>query len=165
MPGIEKLGQLSPAPNLAISLNATTDEVRDRIMPVNRKWPIAKLLEAARRFPLAHGRRVTYEYVLLAGVNDSDADADRLVRLLRGMPCKVNLIPWNPFPGAGFRTSPRARILAFQQTLADTGLVATIRKTRGDNIDAACGQLVGRVRDRTKRTLRIHAARTAPATH
>ena len=103
VPGIEKLGQLSPAPNLAISLNATTDEVRDRIMPVNRKWPIAKLLEAARKFPLAHGRHVTFEYVLLAGVNDSDADADRLIRLLRGMPCKVNLIPWNPFPGPGLR--------------------------------------------------------------
>jgi len=95
--GIEKLGHLMPAPNLAISLNATTDEVRDRLMPVNRRWPIAVLLDAARRFPLSHGRRVTFEYVLLAGVNDSDADADRLPRLLRGIPAKVNLIPWNPF--------------------------------------------------------------------
>src|SRR5207237_3661280 len=86
VPGIEKLGQMTPAPNLAISLNATTDEVRDRIMPVNRRWPIAALLEAARRFPLAHGRRVTFEYVLLAAVNDSDADADRLPRLLLGVP-------------------------------------------------------------------------------
>ncbi len=101
--GIEKLGQLMPAPNLAISLNATTDEVRDRLMPVNRRWPIAALLDAARRFPLSHGRRVTFEYVLLAGVNDSDADAERLPRLLRGIPSKVNLIPWNPFAGPGVR--------------------------------------------------------------
>jgi 23S rRNA (adenine2503-C2)-methyltransferase len=172
VPGIEKLGLLSPAPNLAISLNATTDEVRDRIMPVNRKWPIAKLLEAARRFPLAHGRRVTYEYVLLAGVNDSDADADRLVRLLRGMPCKVNLIPWNPFnkignpervpdappatgsagqsPSAPTRSGPQferpsaERIRTFQQRLRAANMAVYIRSPRGDDIDAACGQLAAR---------------------
>jgi 23S rRNA (adenine2503-C2)-methyltransferase len=144
VPGIEKLGQLSPAPNLAISLNATTDEVRDRIMPVNRKWPIAKLLEAARRFPLAHGRRVTYEYVLLAGVNDSDADADRLVRLLRGMPCKVNLIPWNPFQGPAFERPSAERIRTFQERLRAAHMAVYIRTPRGDDIDAACGQLAAR---------------------
>jgi 23S rRNA (adenine2503-C2)-methyltransferase len=147
VPGIEKLGQLSPAPNLAISLNATTDEVRDRIMPVNRKWPIAKLLEAARRFPLAHGRRVTFEYVMLAGVNDTDADADRLVRLLRGMPCKVNLIPWNPFQGPEFERPSAERIRTFQERLRAAHMAVYIRTPRGDDIDAACGQLAARPAD------------------
>jgi 23S rRNA (adenine2503-C2)-methyltransferase len=144
VPGIEQLGLLAPTPNLAISLNATTDEVRDRIMPVNRKWPIAKLLEAARRFPLSHGRRVTFEYVLLAGVNDSDADADRLVRLLRGLPCKVNLIPWNPFPGPAFERPSAERIRTFQERLRAAAMAVYIRTPRGDDIDAACGQLAAR---------------------
>ena len=144
VPGIEKLSQLSPAPNLAISLNATTDEVRDRIMPVNRKWPIAKLLEAARKFPLSHGRYVTFEYVLLAGVNDSADDADRLVRLLRGMTCKVNLIPWNPFPGPVFERPTPERIRAFQERLRAASMTVYIRTPRGDDIDAACGQLAAR---------------------
>jgi 23S rRNA (adenine2503-C2)-methyltransferase len=144
VPGIEKLGQLSPAPNLAISLNATTDEVRDRIMPVNRKWPIARLLEAARAFPLAHGRRVTFEYVMLAGVNDSDADADRLIRLLRGMPSKVNLIPWNPFQGPQFERPSAERIRTFQERLRAAHMAVYIRTPRGDDIDAACGQLAAK---------------------
>jgi 23S rRNA (adenine2503-C2)-methyltransferase len=144
VPGIEKLGKLSPAPNLAISLNATTDEVRDRIMPVNRKWPIAELLAAARRFPLAHGRRVTYEYVLLAGVNDTDADADRLVKLLSGSPCKVNLIPWNPFQGPQFQRPSAERIRTFQERLRASNMAVYIRTPRGDDIDAACGQLAAR---------------------
>jgi 23S rRNA (adenine2503-C2)-methyltransferase len=142
--GIEKLGQLMPAPNLAISLNATTDEVRDRLMPVNRRWPIAALLDAARRFPLSHGRRVTFEYVLLAGVNDSDADADRLPRLLRGIPTKVNLIPWNPFAGPPFARPSAERIRTFQERLRAGGLAVYIRTPRGDDIDAACGQLAAR---------------------
>ena len=149
--GIEKLAAISPAPNLAISLNATTDEVRDRIMPINRRWNIAALLDAARRFPLSHGRRVTFEYVLLAGVNDADADADRLVRLLRGIPSKVNLIPWNGFPveteaGPVFRFErPSAeRIRTFQERLRASDLAVYIRSPRGDDIDAACGQLAAR---------------------
>jgi 23S rRNA (adenine2503-C2)-methyltransferase len=142
--GIEKLGQLMPAPNLAVSLNATTDEVRDRIMPVNRRWPIAALLDAVRRFPLSHGRRVTFEYVLLAGVNDSDADADRLPRLLRGIPTKVNLIPWNPFAGPAFARPSAERIRTFQERLRAGGLAVYIRTPRGDDIDAACGQLAAR---------------------
>jgi len=145
VPGIEKLGALMPAPNLAISLNATTDEVRDRIMPVNRRWPIAALLDAARRFPLSHGRRVTFEYVLLAGVNDSDADAERLPRLLRGIPTKVNLIPWNPFAGPAFTRPSAERIRTFQERLRAGGLAVYIRTPRGDDIDAACGQLAARV--------------------
>ena len=100
---------------------------------------------------------VTFEYVMLDGVNDSADQARELAGLVRDVPCKFNLIPWNPFPGAAFRTSPRARILAFQKTLMDAGFVTTIRKTRGEDIDAACGQLAGRVQDRTKRHIRIHA--------
>jgi 23S rRNA (adenine2503-C2)-methyltransferase len=142
--GIEALAKLVPAPNLAISLNATTDEVRDRIMPVNKRWPIAALLAAARAFPLAHNRRITFEYVLLAGVNDSDADADRLGRLLRGMRAKVNLIPWNPFQGPAFQRPDDRRIMRFQELVRATGLPVYIRTPRGDDIDAACGQLAAR---------------------
>ena len=157
--GIEKLAALyrdgeagripgatrdASAPNLAISLNATTDEVRDRIMPINKRWPIAELLEAARRFPLSHGRRVTFEYVMLAGVNDSDADADRLPRLLRGIPAKVNLIPWNGFSGPEFSRPSAERIRTFQERVRATGMAIYIRSPRGDDIDAACGQLAAR---------------------
>jgi 23S rRNA (adenine2503-C2)-methyltransferase len=144
VPAIEKLGSISPVPNLAISLNATTDEVRDRLMPVNRRWPIARLLEAARRFPLGHGRRVTFEYVMLAGVNDTDADADRLPKLLRGIPSKVNLIPWNGFPGPELARPSAERIRTFQERLRAGGLAVYIRTPRGDDIDAACGQLAAR---------------------
>ncbi|HVY39051.1 MAG TPA: 23S rRNA (adenine(2503)-C(2))-methyltransferase RlmN [Polyangia bacterium] len=157
--GIEKLAAISPAPNLAISLNATTDEVRDRIMPINRRWNIAALLDAARRFPLSHGRRVTFEYVLLAGVNDTDADADRLIKLLRGIPSKVNLIPWNGFPidtpeGPVFRFQrPSAeRIRTFQERLRASELAVYIRSPRGDDIDAACGQLAARTLDGAPRS-------------
>jgi 23S rRNA (adenine2503-C2)-methyltransferase len=144
VPGIEKLGQLMPAPNLAVSLNATTDEVRDQLMPVNKRWPIAALLDATRKFPLAHNRRVTFEYVMLAAMNDSDADADRLPRLLRGIPSKVNLIPWNPFPGTPYQRPSAERIRTFQERLRAGGLAVYIRTPRGDDIDAACGQLAGR---------------------
>jgi 23S rRNA (adenine2503-C2)-methyltransferase len=142
--GIEELGKLDPAPNLAISLNATTDEVRSRIMPVNKRWNIAALVDAARRFPVAHGRSVTFEYVLLAGVNDSDADADRLVKLLRGFTCKVNVIPWNPFAGPEFQRPSDERIFAFQARVRASGIPVYIRTPRGEDIDAACGQLAAR---------------------
>ena len=147
VPGIEKLGQLMPAPNLAISLNATTDEVRDRIMPVNRRWPIAALLDAARRFPLAHGRRVTFEYVLLAGVNDSDADADRLPRLLRGIPSKVNLIPWNPFPGPPFERPSAERIRTFQERLRGAAWPSTSARRAATTSTPPAGQLAARRSD------------------
>jgi 23S rRNA (adenine2503-C2)-methyltransferase len=142
--GIEELAQTQPAPNLAISLNATTDEVRSQLMPVNRRWNIAALLDAARRFPLAHHRRVTFEYVLLDGVNDHDQDAARLPRLLRGIPSKVNLIPWNPVAGIAFRRPTEERIFAFQNALRAAGLPVYIRTPRGDDVDAACGQLAAR---------------------
>jgi 23S rRNA (adenine2503-C2)-methyltransferase len=147
--GIDQLAKLEPAPNLAISLNATTDEIRDQLMPVNRRWPLETLLAAARRFPLAHHRKITFEYVLLAGVNDSDADAARLPRLLRGLPCMVNLIPWNPFAGPAFQRPSEERILRFQEIVRASGLPVYIRTPRGDDIDAACGQLAARVPDVT----------------
>lgn len=127
--------------NLAVSLTATTDALRERLMPVNRRWPLAALLDACRRVPLPRRKRITFEYVMLDGVNDSDADARRLVRLLHGLRAKVNLIPFNPFPGAGFAPSPRARLVRFQALLREHGLNATIRESRGRDIQAACGQL------------------------
>jgi 23S rRNA (adenine2503-C2)-methyltransferase len=158
---IDELAKLEPAPNLAISLNATTDEVRSQIMPVNKRWPIATLLEAARRFPLAHNRKVTFEYVLLAGVNDSDEDAARLPRLLRGIECKVNVIPWNPFNGPAYQRPSDERVLAFQAVARAGGLPVYIRTPRGDDIDAACGQLAAR--EIAPDTASLIPLRTAPA--
>jgi 23S rRNA (adenine2503-C2)-methyltransferase len=142
--GIDLLAKTRPLPNLAISLNATTDEIRSEIMPVNRRWNIAALLAAAKRFPLAHHRRVTFEYVLLAGVNDSDVDAARLPRLLAGIPSKVNLIPWNPTLGLPFERPSEERILAFQNQVRRPDLPVYIRTPRGDDAAAACGQLAAR---------------------
>jgi 23S rRNA (adenine2503-C2)-methyltransferase len=127
--------------NLAVSLHAPTDRQRERLVPVNRRYPLAVLLAACREVPLARRKRITFEYVMLAGENDSDADARALVRLLHGLRAKVNLIPWNPFPGAAFTPSPRARIVRFQALLRQHGLSATIRESRGQDIQAACGQL------------------------
>jgi 23S rRNA (adenine2503-C2)-methyltransferase len=144
VPGIEKLASEELQPNLAISLNATTDEVRDVLMPINKKWPIARLLEAIKKMPLERKRRVTFEYVLLDGVNDSDADARRLATLLHGIPSKVNLIPWNPHPLAPYKRPADARVRAFQDVLRNRGMAVYVRKSRGDDIDAACGQLAAR---------------------
>ena len=165
VPAIDKLRDDCPVA-LAVSLHAGNDTLRDQLVPINRKYPLAQLLAACLRY-LERAPRdfVTFEYVMLDGVNDSTGHARELAALVRDVPCKFNLIPWNPFAGADFKTSPRARILAFQAALTDAGYVATIRKTRGDDIDAACGQLAGRVQDRTKRTLRIQPARATPATH
>jgi 23S rRNA (adenine2503-C2)-methyltransferase len=126
---------------LAVSLGATTDEQREPLMPINRRYPLQTLMATCRALPIAQRRRITFEYVLLAGVNDSPADAVRLVSLLHGMRAKVNLIPFNPFPQAGFRGSPRPTILRFQRDLLRRGLHATIRESRGGDIQAACGQL------------------------
>jgi 23S rRNA (adenine2503-C2)-methyltransferase len=141
VPGIEQLGRSGLGVNLAISLNATTDEMRDEIMPINRKWNIAALLDAVRRFPLDRRRRVTFEYVLLAGKNDADGDAARLPKLLRGIPSKVNLIPWNPHPAAHYQRPTWERVMAFQAALMAAGVPVYVRKPRGDDIAAACGQL------------------------
>ncbi|HEY3354788.1 MAG TPA: 23S rRNA (adenine(2503)-C(2))-methyltransferase RlmN [Polyangia bacterium] len=142
VPGIERLGREPFQVNLAVSLNATTDEVRTRLMPINKKYPLATLLGAIRAYPLARRRRVTFEYVLLAGVNDTDADARRLVKLLHGIPAKVNLIPWNPHPTLPFARPAREHVLHFQAELKRHGIGAYLRETRGDDIAAACGQLV-----------------------
>jgi 23S rRNA (adenine2503-C2)-methyltransferase len=127
---------------LAVSLNATTDAQRDRIMPINRRWPIGELLAACRAFPMRQGRRITFEYVLLDAFNDTDADATRLARLVAGIPAKVNLIPYNDNPGLGFRAPAPARVEAFHRILLDRNITAVVRKNRGDDIAAACGQLV-----------------------
>ncbi|MFO1399106.1 MAG: 23S rRNA (adenine(2503)-C(2))-methyltransferase RlmN [Burkholderiales bacterium] len=153
VPLIDRLREECPVA-LAVSLHASNDALRDEIVPINRKHPLRELLAACQRYlPAAPRDFVTFEYVMLDGVNDSPAHAAELIALVRDTPCKFNLIPFNPFPGSAFRTSPRARIVAFQQALQDAGLVATIRKTRGDDIDAACGQLAGQVQDRVKRRL------------
>ncbi|MBE7454850.1 MAG: 23S rRNA (adenine(2503)-C(2))-methyltransferase RlmN [Kofleriaceae bacterium] len=144
VPRLEKLGREDVRPNLAVSLNAASDEVRDQIMPINRKWNIGKLLAAIRAYPLEHRRRVTFEYVLLAGVNDALTDAADLARLLRGQRCKVNLIPWNPHPEAPYRRPAPEVIEAFQNECKRLGLPTYLRTPRGDDIDAACGQLANR---------------------
>ena len=142
--------------SLAVSLHAPNDELRDRIMPINRKYPLKELLAACVRY-LDRAPRdfITFEYVMLDGVNDSEAHARELIALLADVPSKINLIPFNPFPDAGFRRSPREVIQRFSNILNEAGIVTTIRKTRGDDIDAACGQLAGKVLDRTRRELRI----------
>lgn len=145
VPRIEQLGQEAPV-NLAISLHAVSDEVRDRIVPINRTYPLERLLGACRDYPLPKGRRITFEYVMLDGVNDSPEEADRLAGLLRGIPAKVNLIPFNPFPQAEFRRSPAAAIDRFRDILLGHGLVAVTREPRGEDIAAACGQLQGQAR-------------------
>ena len=135
---------------LAVSLHAPTDELRNELVPINRKHPIKELLEACWTYLDAqNGRSITFEYVMLAGVNDSDGHALELARLLKGRAAKVNLIPFNHFPGTRYRRSEAQRISRFRDLLNARGVIATTRRTRGDDIDAACGQLVGRVHDRT----------------
>jgi 23S rRNA (adenine2503-C2)-methyltransferase len=141
VPGIEKLGREDLKVNLAISLHAATDEVRDRLMPVNRSFNLKTLMAALRKYPLGSRQRIFFEYVLLEGVNDSPEDAERLAKLLRGIKAKVNLIPFNDWEGAEFRRPPLARILAFQSILLDAGITTTVRWSKGEDIGAACGQL------------------------
>ena len=157
VPAIDRLREACPVA-LAVSLHAPDDALRDRLVPINRKYPVADLLSACLRYIEKAPRDfVTFEYVMLDGINDSPQQARSLAALVREVPCKFNLIPFNPFPKTQFRTSSRARILAFQNVLQDAGFTATVRRTRGDDIDAACGQLAGRVQDRTRRTQRIHS--------
>jgi 23S rRNA (adenine2503-C2)-methyltransferase len=144
VPKLEKLGLETVRPNLAVSLNAANDETRDQIMPINRKWNISKLLAALRAYPLEQRRRITFEYVLLAGVNDSLRDAAQLAQLLRGFRCKVNIIPWNPHPEAPYERPSDVVIEAFQMECKRLGLPTYLRRPRGDDIDAACGQLANR---------------------
>lgn len=143
VPMIERFGQETDV-KLAISLNASTDEQRSKTMPVNRKWNIAALLDACRKLPLRQGRRITFEYVLLKGFNDADEDAHRLVKLLKGIPAKVNLIPYNENPGLGFKSPEEQRAEEFREILAQGHVAAYIRQNRGRDIAGACGQLANR---------------------
>ena len=140
VPEMRRFGEETDV-KLAVSLNATTDEVRTALMPLNRRWPLADLLAACRDFPMKKGRRITFEYVLLGGVNDTDEDARRLSRLVKGIPAKVNLIPYNENPGLGFRAPAPERVEAFRDLLVAANVTAVIRRNRGRDIAAACGQL------------------------
>jgi 23S rRNA (adenine2503-C2)-methyltransferase len=167
VPAIDRLREECPVA-LAVSLHAPNDALRDQLVPINRKYPLRELLAACRRYvdsslgediEDAKWQRkgaprdfVTFEYIMLDGVNDSAAHARELVALTRDVPCKFNLIPFNAFSDSGFSRSPQARVRAFQEILVESGMVATVRKTRGDDIDGACGQLAGRVRDRRTRS-------------
>ncbi|WP_456415559.1 23S rRNA (adenine(2503)-C(2))-methyltransferase RlmN [Thiolapillus sp.] len=153
VPNLYRLREVSDV-SLAVSLHAPDNELRNELVPINRKYPLETLIPACRAFVRNDKRRkVTWEYVMLDGVNDSLGHARALIRLLEGTPSKMNLIPFNPFPGTDYRTSPPERIEAFRQKLMKAGIMAILRKTRGDDIDAACGQLVGKVQDRSGRTM------------
>jgi 23S rRNA (adenine2503-C2)-methyltransferase len=166
VPMIDRLREDCPVA-LAVSLHAGDDALRDQLVPINRKYPIAELLDACVRYLVAAPRDfITFEYCMLDGVNDSPEQARALVRLVQSrVACKFNLIPFNPFPQSGLMRSPRERVLAFASVLQDAGLVTTIRRTRGDDIAAACGQLAGEVQDRTRAAERLSrpAIRLHPA--
>jgi 23S rRNA (adenine2503-C2)-methyltransferase len=152
---MDKLGEAAPVA-LAVSLHAPDDALRDKLMPVNRKHPLGQLMAACRRYlKVAPRDFITFEYLLLGGVNDDPEQARELIRLVRDVPCKFNLIPFNPFPDSGLSKPERQRVLDFARILNEAGIVTTVRKTRGDDIDAACGQLAGEVKDRTRRAQRL----------
>ena len=146
VPGIDRLGTLPPRCRLAVSLNASDNETRDFLMPVNRHYPLENLLAACRRFPLAPRDRITFEYVLIKDINDADKDALRLPKILHGIPAKINLIPYNESPLLPFRRPDEDRVLAFQEALLRKNVTAIVRRSRGTDISAACGQLLGRSR-------------------
>jgi len=152
LPKLDLLGEQSDVA-LAVSLHAVTDKVRDSLVPINQKYPLKELMASCRQYIKNQKAKshITFEYVMLNGVNDSKEDAVKLVKLLKGIPSKVNLIPFNPFPDSGYECSPMPVIKDFKEQLMKSGLIATIRKTRGEDIDAACGQLVGKVEDKSRR--------------
>ena len=154
VPAIDRLAAELPVA-LAVSLHAPDDQLRDRLVPINKKYPLKDLMGACKRYiKVAPRDFVTFEYVMLDGVNDSVEHARQLISLVKGVHCKFNLIPFNSFPDSGFQRSSPERIAAFREVLMHAGLVTTTRKTRGDDIDGACGQLAGQVQDRTKRRSR-----------
>ena len=165
VPQIDEMARVVPVA-LAVSLHAPTDALRDVLVPINKRYPLKELLAACNRYlEFAPRDFITFEYVMLDGVNDQPEHAEALIKIARQVPCKLNLIPFNPFPNSEFKKSPRDRIVAFQRRLSDAGIVTTIRKTRGDDIDAACGQLAGQIKDRTRRTIAIKSAQAAKSTH
>ena len=152
VPVMDRLGDECPVA-LAVSLHAPNDKLRDQLVPINQKYPLKELMAACRRYlDKAPRDFITFEYIMLDGINDSDAHARELLALVKTVHCKFNLIPFNPFPGSPFRRSPAERVRRFADILMQAGIVTTTRKTRGDDIDAACGQLAGQVRDKTRRT-------------
>jgi 23S rRNA (adenine2503-C2)-methyltransferase len=162
VPMMDRLSQDCPVA-LAVSLHAPNDALRDQLVPLNKKYPLAELLAACERYlEFAPRDFITFEYVMLDGVNDSDQQAHELVELVRRVHCKLNLIPFNPFPASGLKRSAAARIKTFSQILSDAGIVTTVRKTRGDDIDAACGQLAGEVQDRTRLSETMALKRSIP---
>ena len=162
VPMMDRLSQDCPVA-LAVSLHAPNDALRDELVPLNKKYPLKELLAACNRY-LEHAPRdfITFEYCMLDGVNDTDQHAKELIQVARQVRCKLNLIPFNPFPASGLKRSASARVKVFAQRLMDAGIITTVRKTRGDDIDAACGQLAGEVKDRTRITERNAAARSIP---
>jgi len=155
VPALDRLREVSDVA-LAVSLHATRDELRDELVPLNKKYPIAELLAACRRYIADKPHRsITVEYVMLDGINDQPQHARELVRLLKDLPSKVNLIPFNPFPNSRYQRSSAEAIDRFQNQLIAAGVITVVRRTRGDDIDAACGQLAGQVRDRTSRSARL----------
>lgn len=159
VPALDKLAEVSEV-SLAISLHAPNDQLRNELVPINRKYPIAQLLESCQNYINSQSdshRVVTIEYTLIAGVNDQREHANELVELLKEIPCKINLIPFNPFSQSDYQRPSRNAVQRFWQTLTDAGYVTTVRSTRGDDIDAACGQLVGQVADKTKRSERYRS--------
>lgn len=159
VPMIDRLKAVSEV-SLAVSLHAPNNDLRDQLVPVNKKYPIEELIPACERYiEGSHKRLITFEYIMLDGINDQLVHARELAALIRGIPCKVNLIPFNPFPQAGYRRSPADVIDRFREVIQHSGIVTVTRKTRGDDIDAACGQLVGKVKDLSQRHLRFQSPR------
>lgn len=163
VPALDRLKEVSEV-SLALSLHAPNDELRNELVPINKKYPIKELLAACKRYVSGETKRkVTVEYVLLDGVNDKPEHARELVKLLKDFPCKINLIPFNPFPNSGYETSSVEAIERFRNIIVKGGLLTTTRKTRGEDIDAACGQLAGKVLDKTKRSVRRQAKVDVPS--
>ena len=156
IPAMDRLGDTLDM-RLAVSLHATNDELRDELVPVNRKYPLKELMAACRRFIDKQNSRsrITFEYVMLDGINDQPEHARELIKLLKGIPTLMNRIPFNPFEGSGYRSSPKKAVLRFSEILNRAGMTTVVRKTRGDDIDAACGQLAGRIEDKSRRHRRF----------
>lgn len=162
VPGLERLAGLTDI-SLAVSLHAVDDTLRNQLVPINRKYPIRELLAACRKFISGDTRRrITWEYIMLSGINDSTQDARQLVKLLSGIPSKVNLIPFNPYPGAPYNPSSQTALDAFREVLLNAGIMAVTRKPRGQDIDAACGQLAGKVHNRRGRATMVPVVEARP---